>query len=155
MLTQASPELSEISKYSRLDPARILRIYKKLNIRSVDALKEKLANGDIEKTLGNALAVVHAIQGQNWLEFPVGRVLFRTPGALSQPRFSAEGQRIAFIEHPVRHDDAGSVLVVDLGGHVEYKLSDWSSISGLAWHPRTHEVWFTAARKGSLRSVWA
>jgi DNA polymerase (family X) len=52
----ASQELSDISQYPRLDPARILRIYKKLSITSVDALKEKLANGDIEKTLGRRIA---------------------------------------------------------------------------------------------------
>jgi len=104
---------------------------------------------------GTALAIVHAVQGQNWLEFPAGKVLFRTPGALSSPRFSTDGQRIAFVEHPVRHDDSGAVVVIDLSGKIQGKLSDWSSVSGLAWHPRTHEVWFTAARKDSLRSVWA
>jgi DNA polymerase (family X) len=52
----ASPELSDISQHPRLDPERILRIYKKLGITSVDALKEKLANGDIEKTLGRRMA---------------------------------------------------------------------------------------------------
>ncbi len=52
----ASPELSDISQYPRLDPERILRIYKKLRITSVDALKEKLASGDIEKTLGLRMA---------------------------------------------------------------------------------------------------
>jgi DNA polymerase (family X) len=35
----ASPELSDISQYPRLDPERILRIYKKLSITSVDALR--------------------------------------------------------------------------------------------------------------------
>ena len=52
----ASPELSDISQYPRLDPERIIRIYKKLGITWVDALKEKLATGDIEKTLGRRMA---------------------------------------------------------------------------------------------------
>ena len=104
---------------------------------------------------GNALAVVHAIQGQNWLEFPIGKVLFRTPGSLSSPRFSPDGQKLAFVEHPVRHDDSGAVIVIDLRGKIQGRLPDWSSVSGLAWHPRSREVWFTAARTSSLRSVWA
>jgi DNA polymerase (family X) len=37
----ASPELSDISQHPRLDPERILRIYKKLGITSVDGLKRK------------------------------------------------------------------------------------------------------------------
>jgi DNA polymerase (family 10) len=54
--TEASPELSELSHYPRLDPQRVLRIYKKLGITSIDALKEKLANGTIEKTLGRRIS---------------------------------------------------------------------------------------------------
>jgi len=48
----ATPELTDISRYPRLDPERVFRIYKKLGITSVEALKEELASGDIEKTLG-------------------------------------------------------------------------------------------------------
>ena len=53
--TEASPELSGISQYPRLDPQRVLRIYKKLGISSIEALKEKLAVGDIEKTFGRRM----------------------------------------------------------------------------------------------------
>jgi DNA polymerase (family 10) len=52
----ASPELSDTSQYPRLDPGRIFRFYKNPGITSVDALKEKLAGGDIEKTLGRRMA---------------------------------------------------------------------------------------------------
>ena len=104
---------------------------------------------------GTALLVVRAVQGQNWLEFPVGKVLYRTSGWLSSGRLSSDGRSIAFIDHPVRHDDAGSIVVIDTSGTVRARSRDWDSASGLAWHPRTHEVWFTAARRGSLRGVWA
>jgi DNA polymerase (family X) len=60
--SQASPELASISAYPRLDPKRILRIYKKLGISSVDALREKLENGEIEKALGLRMAQ-HVRQG--------------------------------------------------------------------------------------------
>ena len=52
----ASPELAGISAFPRLDPNRVLRIYKKLSIRSVEELREKLENGEIEKYLGLRMA---------------------------------------------------------------------------------------------------
>jgi DNA polymerase (family X) len=58
----ASPELASISTFPRLDAKRVLRIFKKLNIRSVDELRERLENGEIEKTLGLRMAQ-HVRQG--------------------------------------------------------------------------------------------
>jgi DNA polymerase (family 10) len=60
--SQASPELASISAYPRLDPKRVLRVYKKLNIASVDGLRERLENGQIEKVLGARMAQ-HVRQG--------------------------------------------------------------------------------------------
>ena len=60
--SEASPELTAISKHPRLDPKRILRVYKKLNISSIEALQEKLENGEIERFLGLRMAQ-HVRQG--------------------------------------------------------------------------------------------
>jgi len=49
---QMSPEVAAISAYPRLDPARVLRIYKKLGIGTVEELKEKLEAGEIAAKLG-------------------------------------------------------------------------------------------------------
>jgi DNA polymerase (family 10) len=49
---QVSPEVAAISEYPRLDPARVLRIYKKLKISSIAALREKLASGEVAEKLG-------------------------------------------------------------------------------------------------------
>ena len=49
---QAAPELASLADYPRLDPKRVLRIYKKLNISSIEALREKLESGEIESVLG-------------------------------------------------------------------------------------------------------
>jgi len=43
--SEASPELAGMSDYPRLDPKRILRVYKKLNINSVASLRERLESG--------------------------------------------------------------------------------------------------------------
>ena len=40
--SEASPALASISAYPRLDPKRVLRIYKQLNISSVEELREQL-----------------------------------------------------------------------------------------------------------------
>src|SRR5205085_12491068 len=60
--SQASPELAGISSYPRLDPKRVLRVYKKLNIGSVESLREKLEAGEIERSLGLRMAQ-HVRQG--------------------------------------------------------------------------------------------
>jgi hypothetical protein len=49
---QVSPEVAAINEFPRLDPARVLRIYKKLNIASVEELKQSLASGEIAQELG-------------------------------------------------------------------------------------------------------
>jgi DNA polymerase (family X) len=52
----ASPELVELSAHPRLDPRRVLRIYKKLGISSVEALRTALDNDQIERTFGARMA---------------------------------------------------------------------------------------------------
>lgn len=52
---QVSPEVAAISAYPRLDPARVLRIYKKLGIGTVEELKEKLESGEIAAKLGSRM----------------------------------------------------------------------------------------------------
>jgi DNA polymerase (family X) len=58
----ASPELSGISRHPRLDPQRVLRIYRKLGIASIEELAERLETGEIEKVLGLRMAQ-HVRQG--------------------------------------------------------------------------------------------
>lgn len=60
--TEAGPELTDISAHPRLDPKRVLRVYKKLGISSIPALREKLESGEIEKVLGLRTAQ-HVTQG--------------------------------------------------------------------------------------------
>jgi DNA polymerase (family 10) len=60
--SEASPEVVGISLYPRLDPQRILRIYKKLKISSIDALRARLDSGEIDRELGLRMAQ-HVRQG--------------------------------------------------------------------------------------------
>jgi DNA polymerase (family 10) len=53
--TQVSPEVAAIAAFPRLDPARVLRIYKKLGIGTIEELKERLEAGEIAAKLGERM----------------------------------------------------------------------------------------------------
>jgi Tol biopolymer transport system component len=102
------------------------------------------------------LAVVHHANGRDRLEYPVGTVLYQTNGWISNIRVSPQEKRIAFLDHPERWDNRGSVCVVDFAGHKATLSSGWDWESGLAWSPQGKEVWFSALESGSSnRSMWA
>lgn len=100
------------------------------------------------------LAIAHAVDGTYQLEYPKGNVLASTAGWFGGVRISPRGDRIAFVEHPVRNDDRGFVKVTDLAGNAQTLSGEWTNVGGLAWHP-SGEIWFTAARDGASRSLWA
>lgn len=101
------------------------------------------------------LAVVHHTNARNRLEFPIGKVLYETTGDISYIRFSPDGQKIAFLDHPALYDDRGFVSVVDLAGHKTTLTKQWGSEDGLAWAPSGSEIWFTAVDRGYDRNLWA
>ena len=102
---------------------------------------------------GNTLAVVHVVNGQSRLEYPIGKVLYETAGWISNVRFSAKGDRLAFVDHNLLGDDGGRISVVDLNGKKSDLTERWSSAFGLAWSPSGDEVWFTATATGFSRSL--
>src|SRR6202158_1934392 len=104
---------------------------------------------------GNNFVVVRDLEGQNRLESPIGKVLYKTAGWISHPRFSPDGKWIAFLEHPQRRDDQGFVSLVDLVGNKKNISEAWESVQGLAWSPRGDEVWFTGAKVGNGRFLTA
>jgi DNA polymerase (family X) len=52
LLSQVPAELAAITDYPRLDPKRVLRIYKKFNISTIVELKERLESGAITERFG-------------------------------------------------------------------------------------------------------
>jgi len=98
---------------------------------------------------GSSIAVVRYTGQRFRLEFPIGKVLYETgTGWMSYPRVSPKGDMVAFFEHPLFGDDAGTVSVVDLQGHKQTLTSQWASARGLAWAPLGDEVWFSAEKTG-------
>ena len=93
---------------------------------------------------GSALAIVRQVGGRERLEFPIGTVLYETSGYIADLRFSADGQRIAFTDHPVFADNNGDVAIVDRSGRKTTLESGLIGLRGLVWSPDGSEVWFTA-----------
>jgi len=98
---------------------------------------------------GAQLAIIRSVGGVDRLEFPIGTVLHQAPGYLSDLRVSPRGDKVAFFEHPVRWDDRGEVLVVDLKGHPTVLASGFESLEGLAWDADADRVLFTGTSAGS------
>ncbi|HEY6182070.1 MAG TPA: protein kinase [Terriglobales bacterium] len=95
------------------------------------------------------LAVVHHQPGHMRLEFPIGKVLYETAGAITHIRFSPKGDLIAFMDHPDAWDDRGTVCMMDLNGKKTTLSPMWTAEEGLAWSAKGDEIWFTAAEKGA------
>ena len=114
---------------------------------------------------GSDLAIVRRVGGLNPRVSP-GTVLYRTSGFISDIRFSHDGSRIAFADHPLFADDAGGVSVVDLKGQRVSLAEGYTSVRGVAWSPDGREIWYTAGRDeedalyavtlaGDRRTVWS
>ena len=97
---------------------------------------------------GSSLAVVREEAGQSRIEFPIGKLLYQNGGWMSHLRVSPKGDLVAFLEHPLRRDDEGNVVVVDLAGKSRVLSTGWETVWGLAWSPSGDEIWFTGTKVG-------
>jgi|GEM_PF-137512 len=103
---------------------------------------------------GETLAVVRSADGGgNKLEFPTGRVLFKTSGRLSSPRVAPDGSRIAYVEHERHWDGPNRLAVIDSHGRRTVLLDGWADLGGVAW--KGDEVWFTGSRNGEKHALYA
>ncbi len=104
---------------------------------------------------GNTLAVVRDFGGRNRLEYPIGKPLYQTGGWIGHPRVSPKGNYIAFADHPLQGDDSGSLAIVDMEGNKKLLSAQWFTIQGLSWSPDGKEIWFTASKSGTDRTLYA
>jgi Tol biopolymer transport system component len=107
-------------------------------------------------TDGSSLATVRSTgsRGDNVLESPPGKVIYRPDGWVSHVRFSRNGELLAFAEHIIGGDD-GRAVIADRDGKVKVRSAFYQSIQGLAWAPSGREVWYTAAPAGNARALYA
>jgi serine/threonine protein kinase len=93
------------------------------------------------------------LNGEQRLEYPEGTILYKSGGWMSYPRFSPKGDKIAFFEHPVG-DYSGSIAVLDLASKkTTYITSDWQALKGLAWNPKTNDIWFGGSKENKTVSI--
>ena len=119
-------------------------------------LLEDVTFADWAPTGKQLAVVVSPATGQKRLEFPLGHVLFETTGSgwPGELRVSPDGSQIAFVDHLPSGDD-GSVALLDLQGHKKTISGKFTSLRGLAWSPDGREIWFTGARNGGERYLYA
>ena len=105
---------------------------------------------------GKTLAIVHSVGGKERLEFPAGKVLYETAGAIHSLRISPRGDRIAFME---AWGGEQAVKVIGLSGPPDRPKTlsgGWQvSSNGLAWRASGDEIWFSATGSGPGHSLYA
>ena len=102
---------------------------------------------------GKDLAVIHLVDGQTRLEYPIGKVLLARDA--DTPRVSRDGRSVALTEG---RDPALSIAVVERQGGAHRILSaGWSNILGPpCWSASGREVWFAAPEQpGKPAALWA
>jgi hypothetical protein len=104
---------------------------------------------------GTQLVVVRQLAGKWRLEFPVGHVLVESVSQLSLPCISPDAQRVAFVEHGVSFDTAGTVVVMERSGQRRVMAEKWDSVTGLAFGPNGAELWLSGAKSLENESLWA
>jgi eukaryotic-like serine/threonine-protein kinase len=104
---------------------------------------------------GSALAVAHLVGGVGQVEFPIGRVLYKSSSRIGSLRVSPDGQQVAFVDNPIAEQTLGSVVVVDRSGKARTLSDGWFDVDKVAWSPNAKEIWFSASGTGARRSIWA
>jgi len=81
---------------------------------------------------GQSLAVAHEVDGVVRLEYPIGTVLYESPGWISNLRVNPDGDRILISDNPVRGDNFAHLRVVDRDGNVDSlsQISSWGAVWG-------------------------
>jgi serine/threonine protein kinase/Tol biopolymer transport system component len=91
------------------------------------------------------LAILRMEGSIDRIEFPPGKVLGETNGYFSDLQFSPDGERIAFLDHPIKFDNRGGVGMVDLQGkRTTLAPGPYWGEEGLAWSRDGKEVLFSA-----------
>lgn len=124
----------------------------------LEALSPRFSDLDVLSADLGAQGLVAASRrvgtGAYHLECPLGQVRLDNGSDFSDLRFSPDGGRLAYIEHPHSGDNWGLVGVLDLAtGRTRTLTRDFQGVFGLAW--RGDEVWFSASEGGPIRSIWA
>jgi Tol biopolymer transport system component len=97
---------------------------------------------------GKDLAANHTVEGGDQIEYPIGKVLYRTEGYITGVRVSPDGNQVAFVDHPQRDEERGFICVVDRAGRKKTLTGQWRQLVFTLWSPTGEEVFFKGNKKG-------
>jgi len=89
---------------------------------------------------GQTLAVARDAGEKRRLEFPLGKLLYETAGWIDEGHVSPDRRHVAFVDHPERGDNLGSLVVYDSTGARSPNLRDLRTANGIAWLPGGREL---------------
>jgi len=104
---------------------------------------------------GSAFAIVRRVDGLDRLEYPIGTVLYTSPGYLSDVRISPDGTRVLFMDHHTEGDDRGWVRIVDRDKQIATVAGEFTSTQGTAWSHDGRTVFFSGAAGNQNLIVWS
>ena len=102
---------------------------------------------------GESFAIVRRVDGLDRLEYPVGTILYTTPGSVSDIRISPDGRRVLFIDHESFNDDRGWVRIAD-GTTITTVAGEFPTTGGTAWAPDGRRVMFSGGEQDQVNKVW-
>lgn len=92
--------------------------------------------------------------GASRLEYPIGKEIHKAAGWITHARVSRDGSRIAFLDHPVRGDSGGNVMVLEPGSAPRAVSTGWGMVWGLAWGPGD-ELMFAGAKVTGMSGIYS
>ncbi|MGA9885068.1 MAG: protein kinase [Candidatus Acidiferrales bacterium] len=101
---------------------------------------------------GSELAAIREENGEFQVEFPLGKVIYKSQTWLNFLRVSPRGDRVAFVQYLIDGADIGSVVILDRKGQQLVRSEQYLSVEGLVWRPSGDQIWFAAS---SPTSGWA
>ncbi len=103
---------------------------------------------------GKDLAAIHAVEGGDRLEYPIGKVLYKSEGYLTGIRVSPSGDLVSFVEHAQGDDQRGILCVVDRAGRKKNLTGQWRQLEATLWNPTGDDVFFWGNLKGEGWETW-
>ncbi len=103
---------------------------------------------------GKELAAIHSAEGEERIEYPIGKVLFKSEGYLTGLRVSPNGDLVAFAEHPQGDDERGIVCIVDRAGRKKNLTGEFRQLLSTLWSPTGEEVFFLGNLNGEGFQTW-
>jgi Tol biopolymer transport system component len=97
---------------------------------------------------GERFALVRVVENGAQLEYPTGKVLYRTAGDVGCVRVSPSGDLVAFFDFPFANNNRGTVAAVGSDGTFQTLTPEMENLTGLAWSPDGSHIWFSGSDEG-------